>query len=264
MTRTVATNLTDLHAEPSFLSELLTQVTNGTELEILEEKPDWCRVRQTDGYTGWAYASYLQDAAPPPATHIVAAPKARILRNPLDDTTTPLSVLLGGTLLRAVEHVGDWSRIEPAGTMLPPGWVSAADLRPLDTLPLDPQTARSQIIADSRRLTGVYYLWGGTSAFGIDCSGLTQLVHRLAGYTIPRDARLQFPAGQAVEPPFEAGDLLFFHAESDPARITHVGISTGGWRMIHSSRARNGVYEEDVQQAPHLRDRFAGGRTFIS
>src|SRR5829696_5864195 len=59
---TVATNLTDLHVEPSFLSELLTQVTNGVTLEILEEKDKWVFVRQGDGYLGWAYRPYLADA----------------------------------------------------------------------------------------------------------------------------------------------------------------------------------------------------------
>jgi hypothetical protein len=53
VTRVIATNLTDLHVEPSFLSEMLTQVTNGTALEILEERDKWSFVRQRDGYMGW-------------------------------------------------------------------------------------------------------------------------------------------------------------------------------------------------------------------
>jgi hypothetical protein len=40
-------------------------------------------------------------------------------------------------------------------------------------------------------------------------------------------------------------------------------MSLGGWRMLHSSRARNGVYRDDVQAVPHLRDAFAGARTFV-
>src|SRR5947207_10764078 len=70
MMRTVATNLTDLHAEPSFLSELLTQVTNGDVLEVMEEKDRWCFVRQSDGYVGWAYKQYLVDSPPLDATHL--------------------------------------------------------------------------------------------------------------------------------------------------------------------------------------------------
>ena len=119
------------------------------------------------------------------------------------------------------------------------------------------------MIADARRLFGVYYLWGGNSAFGTDCSGLTFLLHRLSGYAIPRDAALQFPAGSVVEPPFKMGDLLFFRSDSDANRIGHVGISTGGWNMIHSSRSRNGVYEEDVQASENLTRTFAGAKCFV-
>jgi cell wall-associated NlpC family hydrolase len=119
------------------------------------------------------------------------------------------------------------------------------------------------MIEDARRFTGVYYLWGGNSAFGIDCSGLMYLIHRLCGYAIPRDARLQFPVGTPVEPPFTHGDLLFFHADSDPSRIGHVGMSVGGWRIIHSSRSRNGVFEEDVQASEGLTRTFAGARRLL-
>ena len=46
-------------------------------------------------------------------------------------------------------------------------------------------------------------------------------------------------------------------------RITHVGISLGGWEIIHSSRSRNGVYIDDIQKVPHLRETFAGGCTYL-
>ena len=133
-------------------------------------------------------------------------------------------------------------------------------------LPLPPAEARTQIVADARRMTGVYYVWGGNSASGIDCSGLAQLCHKLSGYTLPRDARLQYPVGKAVTGELRPGDLLFFCSESNRERITHVGISLGGLRMIHSSRSRNGVYEDDLE-APHnssLRDRYVGARSFLA
>ena len=71
---TVATNLTDLHREPSFLSEMLTQILNGITVEVLEEQEKWCRVRSPDGYEGWAHKPYLTSDPAPAATHIVTAP----------------------------------------------------------------------------------------------------------------------------------------------------------------------------------------------
>jgi cell wall-associated NlpC family hydrolase len=59
--------------------------------------------------------------------------------------------------------------------------------------------------------------------------------------------------------------LLFFgeNGRSASPKITHVAVSLGGWRIIHSSRSRNGVYVDDVQGVAHLRESFVAARTFV-
>jgi len=116
--RTVAVNLTDLHVEPSFLSELLTQVTNGMELELLEEQEKWCFVRQTDGYMGWAYKPYLCDSPASQPTHLVVASTANIYPEP-QESPEPLTRVLAGSRVRASKLQDDWARIEPVGQMMP-------------------------------------------------------------------------------------------------------------------------------------------------
>lgn len=263
--RYVATTLTDLHREPSWISELMTQFTPGWPLEILEDGERWAFVRMADGYLGYAYKPYTTEAAPVKPTHLVSSTIGLVYAEPSvsDHPATRLSI---STAVQVSETRGQFAKVSFPGTTVPSGWIATADLRPISSLPLKGESAAAQMIADAKKMTGVYYLWGGTTSYGIDCSGLCQLVHRLAGITIPRDADLQFAAGKKVDGDYQPGDLMFFGGEPAahaPRKITHVGLSLGGWKIIHSSRSNNGVYIDDIQAVEHLKRDFAGSRTFI-
>ncbi len=108
------------------------------------------------------------------------------------------------------------------------------------------------------------YLWGGTRGNGTDCSGFARLLHHWVGVEIPRDADMQYAAAKPVEPPFKVGDLFFFAERDSSRKITHIGVSLGGWRMIHSSRSRNGVYIDDVQEVNFLKEIFVSAGSFLS
>ncbi|HQQ95379.1 MAG TPA: C40 family peptidase [Bacteroidia bacterium] len=79
------------------------------------------------------------------------------------------------------------------------------------------------------------YLWGGRNPFGIDCSGFTQLVFRVNGYELPRDAHQQVEKGTALAfaDEAEAGDLAFF--DNEEGRIVHVGILLNNQEIMHAS-----------------------------
>jgi cell wall-associated NlpC family hydrolase len=85
----------------------------------------------------------------------------------------------------------------------------------------------------------------------------------MVGIDILRDADMQLDAGTPVEPPFKAGDLLFFGSDKGKRSITHVAMSLGGWKVIHSSGRRNGVYYEDDVQTSWLRDSFVAACSYL-
>jgi cell wall-associated NlpC family hydrolase len=258
---TVLTSVTGLYAGPSFSDEMLSQLLNGWCLEVLIEKDSWVFVRQPDGYLGWTYRSYLIQDPPPEPNHLVYKSISRLRTHA--GYGSPLSGrVAGGTAVRVVQTEGKWSLLLLAGGKQ--GWVPAKDLRPLEQLPGDESDRRSQIVSVAKTFTGVPYLWGGVTAYGLDCSGYVQLLHRLVGVTIPRDADFQFAGGQPIEPPFKSGDLLFFSSQGGHRAITHVGMSLGDWRIIHSSRARNGVHIDNVKTVSWLDDAFVGACTYVN
>lgn len=86
-------------------------------------------------------------------------------------------------------------------------------------------------------MTGVPYLWGGTSVKGVDCSGMVKTAYFAGGIVIARDASQQALTGERLarrRPRCLKGDLIFF---GNPAsgRVTHVAMYLGEGRFIHSA-----------------------------
>jgi SH3-like domain-containing protein len=257
---TVSTNVAGVHRQPSRMTERVSEVLNGVVLEQLLEQDGWVFVRQMDGYLGWVYRHYVTESPPPPPTHIVVEPVSLLRAEPADAAKLVSRVMVGTKV--SVTAVSDsWAHLVLAGER--DGWVHAAHLRSLDARPQDENGRRRQMVADAAPFVGVQYLWGGCTEQGIDCSGLAQVLHRMVGVDILRDADMQLDAGTPVEPPFQPGDLLFFGSDKGHRAITHVAVSLGGWKVIHSSGPRNGVYEDDVQAVSWLRDSFVGACTYI-
>ena len=81
----------------------------------------------------------------------------------------------------------------------------------------------------------VPYRWGGKSAWGLDCSGFTQIIMRCLGVNLPRDASQQISCGQKVTALSNArlGDLFF--GRNVDTGSPHVGILLGNGKVAHCS-----------------------------
>jgi cell wall-associated NlpC family hydrolase len=91
----------------------------------------------------------------------------------------------------------------------------------------------SSLTRHAMRFLGVPYSFGGTSAYGFDCSGYVQHVFALMGRSLPRTADAQFDAGKSFAGQPQVGDLVFFHTYA--RGVSHVGIALGGDRFVHAS-----------------------------
>jgi hypothetical protein len=114
------------------------------------------------------------------------------------------------------------------------------------------------VVSIAKSFLNAPYLWGGKSIFGIDCSGLVQVVFNICNIQLPRDASLQIEKGGIVEnlKNAQAGDIAFF--ENEKGQIIHVGILLDNSEIIHASGKvkiekidDNGIISQDNGKYTH-------------
>jgi len=231
----VRRDVADLRAMPSADSELVDQMHYGENVQVLGESGDWRYVQGADQYFGWARLVDLAVLTGYAERYLVAVLLADVRAAPRGDAKV-IARLPTGTSMPATEASREgWREIH-----LGPGWLTGylalSDLVDVRQLPHRYPTA-ADYLKTAESFIGVPYLWGGTTALGLDCSGLVQQVYRLNGVALPRDADQQAMLGRRVEEA-RAGDLMFFGAQS----VTHVALATSAKEFIHAPM-KGGVVE---------------------
>lgn len=202
-----------------------TQLALGAGVRVYETRDGWAFVQaDADGYCGYVRADALGPHAPPThrvgvlATHAYAA----------EDIKAPdLLHLPFGAQVTVVDE-----RKTMFETTV--GFVPKRHLRPLDRPFADPVTV-------AQMLFNTPYLWGGTTAFGIDCSGLVQAALLACGQTCPRDSGQQREAlgvTLAEDAPLQRGDLVFWAG--------HVGMMVDEATLLHANAHHMAVAYEPL------------------
>ena len=210
-----------VRSEPSDRSEIVTQLLFGEHIEILERQNQWARIKiQFDDYEGWVDSKQYQVISE--ANYNQLSKEAIILNADLIDyISAPDNLLLPIPLGASLSFLNN-SEIN----------TSNFDFEGTKTSGVKPKSA---LINTAFMYLNAPYLWGGKTPFGIDCSGFTQMVYKLNGYKIHRDASQQALEGEPLSfiEESEAGDLAFF--DNDEGNIIHVGIIMDNNYIIHAS-----------------------------
>jgi len=228
-------------------TDVVSQALLGDNVKVLKKEKnakgeDWCQIETPDTYQGWVIASALRFLKPgekPYASSgkvfVVSALLANTYREADVTAHKPLKV---APISAALEIVGDkgerWLELAlPCGHR---AWVQKGDGGIREASWTWPRLPVTDTVALSKRFLGINYLWGGTSPLGLDCSGFAQLIYKMSGVPILRDADIQMTKSGLVEVPKgqeQAGDLIFFGRAID--RISHVGMMIDAENFINAT-----------------------------
>ncbi|MBS3992293.1 MAG: C40 family peptidase, partial [Bacteroidetes bacterium] len=239
-------NIVPLRKEASDRSEMISQVLFGERFQILDKNSKWSLIRLTDDlYEGWIDNKQFE-------------PITAKLYNQIEK----LYPIYSAEFIDFIKLKNSQLAVLSMGANLPLFGEGILNVNQhqfeYDGATFKGKLPKSNVINIALMYLNTPYLWGGKSPFGIDCSGLTQMVYKICGYLLPRDAYQQAMQGATLNflEECEPGDLAFF--DNEAGSIIHVGILMGNDQIIHASGKvridlidHSGIFNQETKQHTH-------------
>jgi len=242
----ITISVANLRSKPNHSAELATQALLGTPVKILKKEKGWFQIQTPDKYISWIDAAGIELFTEKQLNNWQQTKRVIFTGDngfvyETENFRVPVSDIIMGNLLEETDR--NYMSIKVS---LPDGrigftprkeWLDFGQFKNS----VKPDTTKLKQMAT--RFTGRPYLWGGTSARAMDCSGFIKTLYFMNGIILARDASLQTKYGDLIitETNFEqlqTGDLLFFGRKEDSLqseKVTHVALSFGGTEYIHAA-----------------------------
>lgn len=239
-------SLVALRREPSESSEMVSQLLFGEKFTIFENYKSWLRVIcDFDSYEGWLDSKLVETILDEKQNeHIDTKVCNTLFSAKKTNSQYPIRICPGSSIYDLKNDIFSVGSNTYTSVSTP--------------LTQTNDNINEEIIRLAKLYVNSPYLWGGRSPFGIDCSGLVQVVYKILGIDLPRDAGQQVKIGETVDfiNLVQSGDLAFF--DNDEEIITHVGILVDHGKVIHSSGFvkidnidHQGIFNAESQKYSH-------------
>ena len=221
----VKTAYANIHSEPHFNSEMVTQALFFESLEVVSDQDNWLEVCQWDGYKGYVHKFYLSNDESYGHSQLNLTCRYTDVYIDKNFETTVLIVPFG-----AIVKYND---------IIENGYIINIDSKEyyikqfVDNRDL---SKRQKVLHYCRMLMGSPYLWGGKTPFGYDCSGLIQSIYKMVEINFRRDTSDQIQDSRFASISVndaQPGDIVFF--DFDNNGVDHVGIWYGDDMVVHCS-----------------------------
>ncbi len=235
-----------LRAEESNQSEMTSQVLFGEAFEVIERQKNWSKIRLTfDNYEGYIDNKQYIEITPDFFSNLKTKKQH-----------------FSGEMIDFITNSKNELTTIPLGANLPFYKEGKLQINKesyiYEGAVLSEQKSKSEIAQTAFNYLNTPFLWGGKTPFGIDCSGFTQMVYKLCGHQLLRDAKQQATQGEVLSfiEESEAGDLAFF--DNEDGEIIHVGIILSDYHIIHAhgkvridTLDHSGIFNAELQKHTH-------------
>lgn len=239
-------NIIPLRAEANDTSEMVSQVLFGEYFKVLEIKKHWLYIKLGfDGYQGWIDAKQVVEITENQFNEFKKSTpffSTELLNYMSTDNENLIPISIGSILPNYNKNIFQINDSHYT----------------FDGLTKTGVGNKNDLVETAFIYLNTPFLWGGKSPFGIDCSGFTQMVYKINGHKLFRDASQQAKQGEVLSfiEESEPGDLAFF--DNEEGTIIHVGIILANNYIIHASGKvrldrldQSGIYNEELNKHTH-------------